>query len=235
LVKIEQGAWYGWPEYFKNKPATDSSLKAPGVEAPTFLWQSHPQLTKSFAMFDSHSATNGFAFSPSEKFGFKGDAFIAMFGSFTPITTGPNVELSGFSVVKVNMQNAKIESFASNKVPGPSYVNRLGGFNRPSDVVFGPDDSMYIIDWGAASLATKGLELKPETGVIWRIYNSNNQVALRPNGPIVIDPARVPKEDREPLARNVSETYRMVGKYFLPVGLVLLILILVFVARKRRS
>jgi glucose/arabinose dehydrogenase len=233
LVKIEQGAWYGWPEYFKNKPATDSSLKAPGAEAPTFLWQSHPPLTKPFAMFDSHSATNGFAFSPSDKFGFKGDAFIAMFGSFTPVTTGPNVELSGFSVVKVNMQNAKIESFASNKIPGPSYINLLGGFNRPSDIIFGPDDSMYVIDWGAATLSTKGLELKPETGVIWRIYNSNTQTFLRPAGPIVVDPARIPKDSREPLARNASETYQMVGKYFLPIGIVILILILIFVAKKK--
>jgi glucose/arabinose dehydrogenase len=233
LVKIEQGAWYGWPDYFKNKPVTDSSFKAPGSEAPTFLWQSHPTLTPPFAMFDSHSATNGFAFSPSDKFGFKGDAFIAMFGSFTPVTTGPNVELSGFSVTRVNMQNAEIENFASNKVPGPSYVNRLGGFNRPSDVMFGPDDSMYVVDWGAANLTSKGLELKPETGIIWRIYNTNTQVAERPNGPIVVDPARIPKENREPLARNSSVTYKMVGKYFLPVGILVLILVLVFLGRRR--
>lgn len=235
FVKVTQGAWFGWPEYADGKPVTDSRFNSPGAEKPTFLWQSHPPLALPFATFDPHSAANGFDFSPSDKFGFAGDAFIAMFGSFTPITTGPNVELSGFSVARLDMKNGEVSSFASNKVPGPAYLNMQGGFNRPSDVIFGPDDSMYVVDWGAATLSEKGLELKPETGVVWRIYNTNNQEPLGRDNPIVVPAAPTSDESREALARNASETYKMVFSKFWPVGALILVVIGWWGWRRRKN
>ncbi len=233
FIKVEKGGWYGWPDYFNGKPVTDSQFKSPTNEAPTFLWQSHPELSLPFVTIDSHSATNGFAFSPSDAFGFKGDAFIATFGSFTPITTGINVELSGYSVIRVDMKNKKVEKFATNEISGPSYINRLGGFNRPSDIVFGPDDSMYVVDWGGAKLGNKGLELKPETGVVWRIFNNQTQAPKYQNGPIVVPADPTPEESHGALARNDSETYKMVLSRFWPILLGLLILIFVVKKLKR--
>lgn len=69
---------------------TESSFNAPEKVAPKFLWQNHPTLTKPFMTFDSHSGVCGLAFSPGRSFGFEGDLFVAMFGTFTPVTTGVN-------------------------------------------------------------------------------------------------------------------------------------------------
>jgi glucose/arabinose dehydrogenase len=169
MVKVREGSWYGWPEYFNGKPVTSGKFDAPGSDKPTFLWKDHPKLELPFTTIDPHSAINGFAFAPAG-FGFAGNAFAAGYGTFTPVTTGPNVELSGFNVMRIDMNTGKVTSFASNKAPGPSYINRMGGFNRPSDVLFAQDGSMFIVDWGGSTVSKKGLEFEPGTGVVWRIY-----------------------------------------------------------------
>jgi glucose/arabinose dehydrogenase len=237
LIKVEQGAWYGWPEYFDGQEVTAGRFNALGQAKPRFLWKDHPSLTKPYMTFDSHSATNGFDFAPKE-FGFEGDAFIAMYGSFLPVTTGLNVELSGFNVVRANMKDRKAETFASNKVPGPAYLNRQGGFNRPSDVVFGPDNAMYIVDWGAATLADKGLELVPGSGAIWRIYPEGGQ-ALRPNGPVVVAADLKTDEPKEPIVPNIPETYKAILPQWLwvivPVVLIVGGLVVWLIRRKKRK
>jgi glucose/arabinose dehydrogenase len=225
LVKVEEGAWYGWPDYFNGKPATDPAFDSPGSEQPTFLLQEHPRLSFPFATFDPHSGANGLAFSPGESFWFDESAFVAAFGTFTPITTGPNVELSGFNVLMVNMNTGIVNTFAENKSPGPAYINRQGGFNRPSDVLFGPDESMYVVDWGGLVLTERGLENQEQTGVIWRIYNTETQSPKYAENRIVIPADPLPDEERDPLVRNASESYRQVLSRLWPVGLALLLLL----------
>ncbi|MDQ3089953.1 MAG: PQQ-dependent sugar dehydrogenase [bacterium] len=234
LVEIKEGAWYGWPDFFEGKPVTDSRFKGPSNEQPTFLLKTHPKLALPFATFDSHTATNGLTFSKSDQFGFNGDAFIATFGTFAPITSGLNVELSGFSVLRVNMKNGEINKFANNKIPGPSYLNRQGGFNRPSDVVFGPDESLYVVDWGASKLGDKGLELKPETGIVWRIYNTSTQVPRSLNGPIVVEASPTLDNDREPEVKNSSEIYKMILVRFWPLVALIFIIALIIWIKKRK-
>jgi glucose/arabinose dehydrogenase len=233
FVKITKDAWYGWPEYFRGKAATSSEFAAPGSEKSTFLWQNHPKLSLPFAMFDPHSATNGFDFSNNEKFGFVGDAFVATFGTFTPVTTGPNLELSGFRILRLDMKTGQVSNFASNNLPGPAYLNRSGGFNRPSDVLFAKDGSMYVVDWGGSTITKKGLEQQPQTGVVWRIYNTNNQQLIYANGAIDIPTDPIPKDEHKPLAKNAPETYKMVGKTFWKVGAAIVAIILIIWLLKR--
>lgn len=210
MVRVQEGAWYGWPEFFAGEPVTARRFHAPTQRAPTFLWRHHPALTRPDVTFETHSGINGFAFSPGGAFGFEGDAFVAMFGAYVPVATGVNIRPAGYSVVRVNMQTREVREFAANALPGPSYVNRGGGFDRPTDIAFGPDQSMYVLDWGSSTVTEKGLELVPQTGIVWRIYPVSLG-PVRPSGPIVVEAAPLPAAARRAQVRNVRELYEMLG------------------------
>jgi outer membrane receptor protein involved in Fe transport len=179
LVRVEQGAWYGWPDFYDGEPVTAARFNAPAKAKPTFLWKEHPPLAKPFATFTSHAAVSGLTFSPGGEFGFGGDAFLAEYGTFAPVTTGVNVLPAGFRVVRLDMKTREVHDFATNDLPGPAYLNQQNGFNRPVDVLFGPDRSLYVVDWGASTLNDTGLILVPGTGVVWRIYRDGQQTAAR--------------------------------------------------------
>jgi glucose/arabinose dehydrogenase len=151
MIRVQDGAWYGWPEYFAGEAVTARRFKAPTKPSPGFLWTDHPPLTKPDVVFDTHSGINGFAFSPGGAFGFEGHAFIAMFGAYVPVATGANLRPAGYSVVRMDPETLAVEEFASNILPGPSYVNRSGGFDRPTDVAFAPDGSLYVLIGGRPS------------------------------------------------------------------------------------
>jgi glucose/arabinose dehydrogenase len=227
LVKVQEDAWFGWPEYFNGKPATEASLKAPGSPQPGFLWKERPQLSLPFVTFEPHTGANGLAFSPGRSFWFDQSAFVAAFGTFAPVTTGPNVEFQGFRVLMINMANGTVSTFAENKLPGPAYINRQGGFNRPSDVLFGPDDSMYVVDWGGLTLSKEGLASKAQTGVVWRIYNTETQKPRYANNTVVVPSASLPKDEQVPIVRNSWQSYKQVIIQFWPfvIGAVLLVAI----------
>jgi glucose/arabinose dehydrogenase len=238
LVKVEQDAWYGWPEFFEGKPATDPSLKDPTKEQPQFLWKDHPPLAKAYTSFRSHSAANGLAFSPGGAFGFEGDAFVAAFGTFLPVTTGTSADPAGFRIIRVSMSDAKVDDFATNQLPGPAYINQGGGFDRPSDVAFASDSSLYVVDWGASNLGPEGLKLTPLTGSVWRIYKDSQQ-PLRPDGAFVVQPPpQIPEGERKAEVRNVPEGYEMLAPQIAIVVGVLAVIavgIALFIRSRRRE
>ncbi|HYF29304.1 MAG TPA: hypothetical protein VEA36_03000, partial [Candidatus Paceibacterota bacterium] len=161
-----------------------------------------------------------------DAFGHGGDAFIAAFGEYTGVTTGPDIQLEGFGILRVDIDTKATEMFAANDLPGPSYINQTGGFNRPSDIVFAPDGSLYIVDWGGARITEEGLEETPETGIIWRIYKKDMHQPLRPDGPIVVPPAPTTDAEREPLVRNASELFGAIGRAFWQIAAAVALLIL---------
>lgn len=222
LIRVVPGAWYGWPEYFDGQPVTSGRFDAVGKPKLAFLWKEHPPLAKPFTTFQTHSGANGLAFAPSA-FGFAGDAFVASFGAFVPLTTGINLRPAGSSVVRVDTKNGQVHAFAENILPGPSFVNRQGGFDRPSDVVFAPDGSLYVVDWGSSTITPEGLKLVPQTGVVWRVYPERMPPA-QPRGPLTVQAAPLPESERQPEVRNVPEFYRMVRE---PLALIVGILLLV--------
>ncbi|HEX8598288.1 MAG TPA: PQQ-dependent sugar dehydrogenase [Chloroflexia bacterium] len=236
LVRVEQDAWYGWPEFFAGEPVTAEQFNAPGEPKPQFLWQDHPPLTQPYAMFETHEATNGLAFSPGGDFGFEGHAFIAMFGTYAPVTTGINMQPVGFRVVRFDTNTKEIHDFASNVLPGPSYINQQLGFDRPSDVVFGPDSSLYVVDWGASTITDEGLKLTPLTGAVWRIYPESGKSA-RPDGALIVEaPAQIPEEQRKTEVKNAPEAYLQIWPQLALVGggFLLVILLGVFIWRVRK-
>jgi glucose/arabinose dehydrogenase len=165
---IIPGMWYGWPDFTGGLPVTLPMFKPEGLPQPNFLLARHPmQPPKPVANFADHSATMGFDFNYDPTFGPVGDVFMAEFGAEDPGTTGgkplPGV---GHRVSKIDMRTGAISNFAINKTGFAASYTGDGGFERPIDLVFGPDRAMYVADFG---LSAPGRGWLPETGVIWRI------------------------------------------------------------------
>jgi glucose/arabinose dehydrogenase len=170
FYRVQPGAWYGWPDFACDVPVTDPQFKPAGGPQPGFVLAQHPteHPPAPIAKFDPHDATNGFAFAPGDPWGKPTDAFIALFGDFTP-ATGTVPIPRGAKVVRLDTTSGAISDFITNAIPGEASKHGLGGLEHPSDVTFGPDGAMYVADWGVARISTDGLKLDPGSGVIWRI------------------------------------------------------------------
>jgi glucose/arabinose dehydrogenase len=170
FYRVEEGAWYGWPDFACDVPVTDPRFSPPGGPQPAFVLSGHPSDSPPapIARFDPHDAANGFAFSPGEPWGPTTDAFVALFGDFTP-ATGTVDAPRGVKVVRIDTTDGSVEDFLRNEIAGEASKHGLGGLEHPSDVTFGPDGSMYVADWGVARISTEGLKLERDSGVVWRI------------------------------------------------------------------
>lgn len=170
FYRIEQGAWYGSPDYACDEPVTDPKFKPKDKPQPQFLIANHPadKPHTPIAKFTPHAATNGFAFAPSRDWGKPTDAFIALFGDMVP-GTGTVGEPAGYKIVRVDSTNGNTEDFITNKLAGAASRHSAGGFEHPSDVAFGPDNAMYIADWGVARVTVDGLKIDKGSGVVWKV------------------------------------------------------------------
>ena len=167
---ITPGKWYGWPDYTGGLPVTLPQFNPEDGPQPEFLIANHPMLPpKPFTTFTPHAAVMGFDYSYNENFGANGDVYIAEYGSNAPGTTGgkplPGV---GHRISKVDMETGEVTNFADNKSGFAASYTGEGGFERPIDVVFGPDNAMYVVDF-AVTLPDNPGAFYPETGVIWKI------------------------------------------------------------------
>lgn len=174
LLKLEQGAWYGWPDYNGQIPVT--TLEVPGEKDPKKILVNDPGTPpKPVAKLGVHSSSNGISFSTNEEFGFVGQAFIAQFGDMAP-GVGKVLSPVGFRVVRVDVNSGIVEDFASNKAKknGPASWLETGGLERPVSVKFSPDGTaLYIVDFGVLTTSKKGSNPLIKTGVIWKITKQN--------------------------------------------------------------
>lgn len=186
FYRVEEGAWYGWPDFACGVAVTDPQFKTPDKPQAQFLIANHPIDTppEPIATFNPHAATNGFAFAPSTEWGQPTDAFIALFGDFTP-ATGTVPSPQGVKVVRLDTTTGEITDFLSNEVSGEAFRYSAGGLEHPSDVTFGLDGAMYVTDWGIARITVDGLKLEPNTGVVWRV-TPNGAGAGLPGGTTLI-------------------------------------------------
>lgn len=170
LWKVEQGTWYGWPDYSGGVLLSDESFVRKGEENAALLLKEYPQQPpKPTALFGIHSSSNGIDFSRNSSFGYPGEAFVAQFGDMTPIT-GKMSSPVGFKVVKVNIQTGEVEDFVSNKEKGPGSAASGGGLERPVSVSFSPDGSaLYVVDFGKMVLSPIGPDPERESGAVWKI------------------------------------------------------------------
>lgn len=166
LYLFNAGAWYGWPDYSGGYPITLPRFAPIRGRKPELLLNTIPSIPPTpIAVFPSGSNIMGFDFNDSPDFGLIGDIYIACFGGIQYEETIEYIRSgAGYRVLKVNVVNGDILTFAINKSGFPEER----GLSRPTDVVFGPDGAMYISDMAIADLERQAAYL-PNTGVIWRV------------------------------------------------------------------
>jgi glucose/arabinose dehydrogenase len=165
--------WYGWPDFHGDRPLTwDDHYQPPGKPAPKFLLAEHPNKPPApAAKLGVHGAAGALDVSRSARFGYTGEAFVAMFGDMAP-KVGKVVEPVGYQIVRVDPQSGVIEAFAVNhgKKNGPASKLKHGGLERPLAARFDrTGDALYIVDFGIMTVDASGPKPRQGTGVLWRV------------------------------------------------------------------
>lgn len=172
LWKVEEGRWYGWPDYSGGRPVDTQRFKQLGKEPPKRLFTPPPsEPPAALAFLAVHSSSNGFDIGRSEAFGHVGDAFIAQFGDMAP-GVGNVVQPVGFKVVRVDLSRGVVHDFAANRgnANGPASYLNSGGLERPVAARFSPDGTaLYIVDFGVLSVGANGPEPREHTGRLWKV------------------------------------------------------------------
>jgi glucose/arabinose dehydrogenase len=176
LWKVQEGGWYGWPDFSGSKALNQEGFKVPRKEAPALLLDRHPaRVPPPSALLPVHSSANGIDFSTAPSFGHEGEAFVALFGDMAP-ASGKTLVPVGFKVVRVDVATGVVRDFAVNrKGPhGPASKLEAGGLERPVAVRFSPGGrSLYVADFGVLRVTGKGLRPVRQTGVLWRIWKED--------------------------------------------------------------
>lgn len=190
---VGKDAWYGWPDYAGGEPVTDPKFLSATKSVPLAnLMQEHPRLEKPIALLEPGTGAAKFAFAPIifdssrrmyvAAFG-QGDIGSAEFGSkgfehgIASVITDKLSKHPGSCVLALDTKTGKHEVFAYNKSFAPAGSN-LSGFNHPIDVKFGPDGSMYVVDFGAIESNGKTYRAVPGTGAIWKISIQRSELKI---------------------------------------------------------
>jgi glucose/arabinose dehydrogenase len=190
LYEIEEGRWYGWPDFASGIRLDDSRWGDGGQgREPVLAEFPEPQPPFPVVSFKPHAAANGIAISPGGDFGFDGQAFVALFGDLAPITTPRLGTPVGFRVVRVDLATRAIYGFAVNRIHGPASKLPHEGFERPSHCAFGPDGALYVTDFGEIDIAPEkaGIRIQAGTGALWRIRREPSEPAgVEPSAPLEV-------------------------------------------------
>lgn len=176
LWAVQPGAWHGWPDYHGERRLDDGDRYQPPSEPrpEPLLAQAPGRPPRPVAVLGVHASANGLVFSTSDRFGHRGQAFIAEFGDHSP-STGKVMSPVGAKVVRVDPGTGAIEDFVVNKGPvhGPASWLGSGGIERPVAVRFDPSGTaLYIVDFGVLSVSGEQLIPRPGTGVLWRVVRA---------------------------------------------------------------
>ena len=118
-----------------------------------------------------HASADGLDFSRSDRFGYRNEAFIALFGDMAP-GVGKVLSPVGFKVQRVDVKTGIIKDFAVNKgrKNGPASKLKKGGLERPVALRFDRSgEALYIVDFGIMTTGKNGPVPLPKTGVVWKI------------------------------------------------------------------
>lgn len=167
IYEIEQDAWYGWPDFCGGIPLDDPQFQStlPGWP-PKPLLSDPPNPEEPLILLQPHTVAMRFDFAPLG-FDTTGAMYLAAFGSADP-TTGLTAKETGSNVLKIDLDTGESSVFLQNKTGKPVGRN-LTGLNHPVDVKFGPDDCMYIVDFGVFETNGQAPNAVPNTGVVWKV------------------------------------------------------------------
>lgn len=198
LYVIEEGAWYGWPDFAMGLPVTDSQFKPKGKPQPQFLMAEHPPVEVPFLTFPKHASITKLAVAPAGPFG-DGTIYAAFFGHMTPMTGDAPPTHGGHRVAAIDPVTRQVTTFftKASHAPGKSHEHGgdqneghghdeqhkhadgghsdggesvTAGPRRLMDVHFANDGrTMYVVDFGTMVVDKDGITAVPGTGVIWKI------------------------------------------------------------------
>jgi putative membrane-bound dehydrogenase-like protein len=123
LNHVQAGSFYGWPDCWEGGGLIDCAAQ-----------------TRAAATFTAHSSADGLAFYEAANFPppYKGDAFVAVFGSYLL----PEIE-RGVMRVKLTKNG---ETYTGQS----EWFLRLESLGRPLDLTPGPDGGLYVADYERA-------------------------------------------------------------------------------------
>jgi hypothetical protein len=177
LWKVEQGKWYGWPDYSGGHAIFEGNLTVPEKGKPLWILAEDPETPPHpVVSMGVHSSSNGFDFSHSKDFGFEGEAFVAQFGDMSP-DVGKVERPVGYKILRINIKTGIMNDFVVNKKKNaPASKIHSGGIERPVAARFSPDGrNLYIVDFGIMLTSDKGPRPVEGTGVIWKVSKKGNK------------------------------------------------------------
>lgn len=156
LYEVTQGTWYGFPDFVAGRPAHDFTGPIETGNPKGFVLQEHPsEPPLPLHVFPPHSAAVTLDFSSNDGFGFRGQGFVAQYGSGAPLTTGGKMVSAGNKIVRLDMRTMREEEF---------YISTglTGGPRHPVQAKFSPDGkALYVVDHGYTGV--------PKSGALWEI------------------------------------------------------------------
>lgn len=197
VYEIQEGEWYGWPDFFSGLPITDERFGVKKEEREFVLTsETHQQLlngkerpTQPVVRLPVHSASQGIVFGRSDFNVPEQDILVANFGTIVPefksdafqekrpkdfppeekAPEGAAYNWPGFKIQQVNLQSGEATDFIYNKDNFPASATNSGGLERPIQLEWGPDGSLYIVDFGIIEFDAVGMNAHPFTGTIWKV------------------------------------------------------------------
>lgn len=154
IFEIEQGRWYGWPDFIGNVPVTDERFLPQSGKPLEFVLQNHAELPAPEAALvelEVHSAACKMDNTPD------GKIVIALFGDEVPMTApfGPK---AGRRLGLIDPNGWTVD-----------YIGVPQAIHRPIDVAYGPDGGLYVLDFGHFDPGRGGpTEATAGSGGVWK-------------------------------------------------------------------
>ena len=201
VYEVHKDKWYGWPDYYSGIPITDPLFDFPNVDRSFVLTEdTHQKLLggdekpiQPLAYLQPHTAIEGMVYG-NKAFGIpENQVLVAEFGT---IVTHLRDESIGFRVQRVDLDTGEVFDFLTNKVKHPASVVNTGGMERPIQLEWGPDNALYVVDFGIIALTEQGMMAHANTGAIWKVTSNGNPMLekhVQPEMPNVPDGANIVK------------------------------------------
>ncbi|MEX2336803.1 MAG: hypothetical protein WD555_05995 [Fulvivirga sp.] len=197
VYEVVQGEWYGWPDFYSGMPITDKRFEYKDKTRKFALTEeTHRKLLKGKALpiqplarLSPHSATQGMVFGHGRMGTAENEILVAEFGTIVPFFKGgeyhPHLKKGaveeekahkgtqynwpGFKVQRVNLETGEATDFIYNQSNIPASANKGGGLERPIQLEWKADGSLYIVDFGIVEIDDTGMNAHPFTGVLWKV------------------------------------------------------------------
>lgn len=193
LLRMIPGTWYGWPDYSTDlRPVTDAWFQPPvsmiiktGYSDLSFvidhegsnLVPPNPSVLLQSA-FPSQSGAAGIEFVPATVplKEYAGNAIVALSGDRIPFGTGGEKVVGpiGRKVIRVDVDRNQVRDLIRNTQgkPGSAVNNDPDLLERPTQVRFAPDGTLYILDFGEMHMKGGREDISSGTGKIYRLIPS---------------------------------------------------------------